>query len=299
MSYTIENNMTWVDRNKATLYEEQVKYEQRAANILDKQNNAYIRNKAFTEFKEDAKNYLVCQGIYSLLEKCIDNTSTQSGIAKRLVESFVLEEGADNLLSKWSTKSIYLASLSNIIKESYSDIIESVKEDDSKSFTIKPTDKNNFYEKLEGLSVTRVVDKINDNVTRATKEFVDSYIEDKMKMEKMAQELADKLDNAKKINPDAEEEIKQEHVNMYKYYNESLINKRSRNILEEMVRRVSNKVITENGAIMESYRDNGKPKMKEIIDSVTTMYTFLEMVSVAKLKDINESYIQNVLDSIK
>lgn len=299
MSYMIENSMTWVDRNKAALYKEQVEYEQRANNLINKQNEAYLRDKALQVFREDAKNYLVCQSMYNLLEKCINTSdNNQVLIGKNLIESFVLEEGADNLLTRWSVKTPYLASVSNIIRESYTRIMEGCNEcNDQKSFTIKPSEKNNFYDKLQGLSVTRIVDKINDNVTKSTEEFVDSYVQDKLKMEETAQKLADKLDNAKKISMDSEEEIKQEYVNMYKYYNESLINNRKRNILEEITRRLSHKTLTEDTSLI-SLKENNRPNMKTIIDCATTMYTFLEMVSVAKMKDINETYIQNVLDSI-
>lgn len=299
MSYMIENSMTWVDRNKATLYREQAEYEQRANNILNRQNDIYMRDRAFTAFREDAKNYLVCGAMYHILENCISHDANQRKIAKHLIESFVLEEGADNLLSRWSVKTPYLASVSNIVTETYANIMEACKDCDTKSFTIKPSEKNTFYDKLDGLSVSRIIDRINDNVVKTTKDFVDSYAADKLKMEEMAQELADKLDKAKKISADAEEEIKQEHVNMYKYYNESMIANRTRNVLDEMVRRLSSSIVKSDSIVTESFKDNGKPKMKDIIDSATTMYTFLEMVSVAKMKDINESYIQNVLDSIK
>ena len=59
------------------------------------------------------------------------------------------------------------------------------------------------------------------------------------------------------------------------------------------------KSIVAEESILESYRlENGKLNMQKIIDTSEVMYTFLEMVNSMKIKDIDNRYLTEVLNSI-
>ena len=80
-------------------------------------------------------------------------------------------------------------------------------------------------------------------VAQETENFIQQSVKDKNKMEEMAQQTKEKIDNIKARNPETKEAIKQEMVNTYNRESKLIRTNRPRSIFEEMVYHISNKVV--------------------------------------------------------
>ena len=74
---------------------------------------------------------------------------------------------------------------------------------------------------------------------------------------------------------------------------------RKKGILESIVLRMSRNIVTEDTLLPSFTQENGKLDMQKIIDTSEVMYTFMEMVNTMRIKDVNTSYLNEILSSIK
>ena len=77
------------------------------------------------------------------------------------------------------------------------------------------------------------------------------------------------------------------------------IGQRRRNILESIVRRMSQNIITNDEMRQNFIQESGKLNMNKIIDTTEVMYAFLEMVNTTQIKEVDSKYLETVLMSIK
>ena len=85
---------------------------------------------------------------------------------------------------------------------------------------------------------------------------------------------------------------------MYRRKVDNLMN-RKKGILESIVLRMSRNIVTEDTLLPSFTQENGKLDMQKIIDTSEVMYTFMEMVNTMRIKDVNTSYLNEILSSIK
>lgn len=268
--------------------------------ILEQQHIAEQRTKEFNAFTSDSKNFLLTESMFYVLRKCLPTNIDESYLTqgRSVIESFVKEEGADNLLRRFSTKTLLLSEMGSIVEEAHKKVIHGC---DCKSagspFKISNSDMKKFHDRLDNLDTDIVTKQIISRVTKAEEEFVKANIKDKEVLEKLSSDTEEKLNNIKNKDEDTEKAIKQEAVAMYRSKVNSISN-RKKGILESIVNRMAKSIVAEE-SILESYRlENGKLNMQKIIDTSEVMYTFLEMVNSMKIKDIDNRYLTEVLNSI-
>ena len=91
--------------------------------------------------------------------------------------------------------------------------------------------------------------------------------------------------------------MKQEQTRIYKESMNNMLN-RKKSILEALVNKTSESIIKDD-EMREAYTlESGKINMPSIIDTAEIMYTFLEAVNTAKIKDITPEYLTKVIESI-
>ena len=273
-----------------------------ADNIMEHHKKSLKIKEQYEKFLVDVKNTLVTESLNYIIQQVLPEkaTNTQRKYAEVLCSNFVQENSTDLLLQKFKRTSCLLAETAYVIECSCKKITKNADPSDELSLTIRPSDKKDFYNGLEDLDFSEVVNKIRDRVCDSTEEFIQNNIKDKAQMEKVALKAKEKYEAS--INKDTDDEtasaIKQEHARMMNQGIENIRTARRRNIYEQMV------ILTSRAALKNENNTNfvteaGGLDVEKVTSVVDVMYTFLEALNTCKIKKVDEKYLTEVLGSIK
>lgn len=256
----------------------------------------------YNNFVNSLMPSLVAESLNYLLQKSLPETVTESDreYGRVLCEQYVQENNASTILRRFETESVMLALIANAINESYTKIIAGT-DKDGLVISVKPSDKKDFYRTLENVDTDKACKKITERVCKATEEFIQNNINDKLDMEEAAAKTKEKIEATKASNQDSETAIKQEYASMYRQKTSDIVYglNRKKNIYEQMVNNAA-KTIVKNNELKDSFlTESGKLDVQKITDKVTVMYTFMEMLNTAKIRNVDATYIQECLNSIK
>lgn len=283
--------------SSVSVREQAAKSEYNREKLLSESRRLEEAKKEFDKFSIGLREFLVVEALNSVLEASyMEGTSTTlKKYGKSLINDFVQEEGCLNLLNKFKSSTEFLSNVASIVESSYSEIIEAVDPTNPDSFRVMDSSSKAFYDKISDLSVEKVSKEINKRVTDATNNFVKSNLEDKAKMEELAENIKEKIDSTKEKNQEDEDNIKQEFANMYRRQINSITNSKNRTILETMINHATKKVL-KNESLLESYQnESGKLDVNKIVESTAVSYTFLEMINTLNIKNINESELKELI----
>ena len=283
--------------SSVSVREQAAKSEYNREKLLSESRRLEEAKKEFDKFSIGLREFLVVEALNSVLEASyMEGTSaTLKKYGKSLINDFVQEEGCLNLLNKFKSSTEFLSNVASIVESSYSEIIEAVDPTNPDSFRVMDSSSKAFYDKISDLSVEKVSKEINKRVTDATNNFVKSNLEDKAKMEELAENIKEKIDSTKEKNQEDEDNIKQEFANMYRRQINSITNSKNRTILETMINHATKKVL-KNESLLESYQnESGKLDVNKIVESTAVSYTFLEMINTLNIKNINESELKELI----
>ena len=291
-------------RRDAGIFEE----DERSRMFAENMNNLrYARENndiKFRKYISEAKTTLLTEAIFYFVNESFDRSVTldQRKQAEAVVLNFVKEEGADKLLRKYETQTEFLANLAGIVNETYDKIVKEANENKTKKitgFNMKKSTTDAFYDKLQNISNTQVTNKIMDMVAQETEDFIQQSVEDKNKMEQMAQDTKEKIDNIKARTPEAKEAIKQEMVNAYNRESKLIRTNRPRSIFEEMVYHISNKVVKHKDLLESHYvNESGQLDVNKITENAKVLYTVLETLNTFKFKTFDAESIQELVQNI-
>ncbi|MCK9198056.1 MAG: hypothetical protein M0P49_00440 [Bacilli bacterium] len=273
------------------LLEESAIVEDTRKAIFETVSEAKNKKTKFFDFSSSVKKSLLAESIYKLFDMGLgihEQSVMSNAIKINLVNSFITENGADRLLSEFKYKSLLLSEISKTVTKYHKMIIESVDVSNEDSFKIDPLIKDDFFEELDMDNYKDVSIAIRTRVTDAVDEFIQSNIEDKQELKDAIQDAQNKILTAKT------DEIKESFSQISKRKISKIRNGRKVNIFEAMVQALSKGVIQRDD-LRESYTNNEKLDMDKIVESCKIMYTFLETVQTAKMVNIDEEYIENVL----
>lgn len=271
----------------------------RRTRVLEQQYASDKRRKDFNAFTSESKDFLLTESLNYLLRKCLPENITESLAmnARAVVESFVKEETSFSLLNRFKTKTLLLSELANVVETTHQKVLHGAEGKDA-PFKISNSDMKAFHSKLESLDCDQVTKEIVSRVAKAEEEFVKANVNDKETLEELSDATNKKLEGIKNKDEEKEKLIKQECTAMYRRKVDNLMN-RKKGILESIVLRMSRNIVTEDTLLPSFTQENGKLDMQKIIDTSEVMYTFMEMVNTMRIKDVNTSYINEILSSIK
>ena len=255
----------------------------------------------YNKFCESVKDFLVSETVYHILQPCLEGKSSEDKEYGRvLCEQFVKEEGAYSLLRRFNRESLMLHEMYLAIMESYDNIICKVDKEDNLSFTIKPSDKKDFYDKLSDVSTDEVCKKINERSCKAAEEFIQANINDKLDMEEVAAKTKERIDNIKADSDEKKKELQEECVRIAKEQMARII-ARPKGLYEHLVHSLTNSVLTSKDTEVSNafINESGKVNIDMVKGKVDVMYRFLETINTAKIKSIDESYIFDIIKSMK
>ena len=271
----------------------------RRTRVLEQQYATDKRRKDFNAFTSESKDFLLTESLNYLLRKCLPENITESLAinARAVVESFVKEETSFSLLNRFKTKTLLLSELANVVETTHQKVLHGAEGKDA-PFKISNSDMKAFHNKLDSLDCDQVTKEIVSRVAKAEEEFVKANIKDKETLEELSDATNKKLEGIKNKDEEKEKLIKQECTAMYRRKVDTLMN-RKKGILESIVLRMSRNIVTEETLLPSFTQENGKLDMQKIIDTSEVMYTFMEMVNTMRIKDVNTSYLNDILSSIK
>ena len=271
----------------------------RRSRILEQRYAYENKQKALDAFASESKDFLLTESLFYIMKKCFPVTLESSLLdqGRSVISSFVMEEGADSLLSRFRTKTLFLSELANIVETTHRKVLHSCEGKDA-PFKITNSDMKAFHDRIDNMSTDAITKEIVSRVTKAEENFVKANMKDKENIEKLAEKTKEKIDNIKAKDVDTEEDLKQEFAALYRRDVDSVMN-RKKGILESIVLRMSRAIVSESALLEQFTQENGKLDMQRIIDSSEVMYTFLEIVNTLNIKPITTSYISDALASIK
>ena len=287
------------DSRSVTVREEYDNNNMRRSRILEQRYAYENKQKALDAFASESKDFLLTESLFYIMKKCFPVTLESSLLdqGRSVISSFVMEEGADSLLSRFRTKTLFLSELANIVETTHRKVLHSCEGKDA-PFKITNSDMKAFHDRIDNMSTDAITKEIVSRVTKAEENFVKANMKDKENIEKLAEKTKEKIDNIKVKDADTEEDLKQEFAAFYRRDVDSVMN-RKKGILESIVLRMSRAIVSEPALLEQFTQENGKLDMQRIIDSSEVMYTFLEIVNTLNIKPITTSYISDALASIK
>ena len=291
-------------RRDAGIFEEDERSRMFAENMNNLRYTKENNDNKFRKYISEAKTTLLTEAIFYFVNESFDHSVTldQRKQAEAVVLNFVKEESADKLLRKYETQTEFLANLAGIVNETYDKIVKEANENKTKKitgFNMKKSTTDAFYNKLQNISNTQVTNKIMNMVAQETEDFIQQSVEDKNKMEQMAQDTKEKIDNIKARTPEAKEAIKQEMVNTYNRESKLIRTNRPRSIFEEMVYHISNKVVKHKDLLESHYvNKSGQLDVNKITENAKVLYTVLETLNTFKFKTFDAESIQELVQNI-
>lgn len=245
------------------------------------------------DFKLQVKKSLLSEAINVLytagLGKNRVKIANEDAIKRSIIDKFIDEQGgASELLESFAGKSYVLSEIYNIISEAYFNIIEA--SDENNSLSVSTDDTKDFFNKIIDIDgIDDIGTAIKMRVSSAIEDFNISNMESKAEIENIISITKDKVANAKT------EELK-EH---YSIEGERKINeikqKKTKNIFECMMINNMKDVYTDKNLKSRYVNESGTIDYDAIEESTELLYTFLETINTAKLADIDNNYIKDII----
>ena len=265
--------------------------------------NAVQTKKQYVEFISNSRDYFLAEAMNMILQNSLSESTTTSEreYGKALVEGFVKENNSIKLLSEFASKTLFLANISELVRESHQKVVHSCKEGDCNSFRITQTINSDFFEKLIGLNDEKITKKINEKVCNALEDYVQANVNDKLDLEELAEKTKEKIDNIKAKNAEERDKIVKEFTYQYQKEVNAIKQRTNRKVglFEQIMHSMTRSIVSEQ-TILESYtNESGKLDVDKIKGKVTVLYSFLEMLNTTKMVNMNEAYVEKVINSIE
>lgn len=255
--------------------------------------SAYANKNKIFALKKDIKKSLLFEAIENIYENSIPgiqlNTSRSDLMKKNIINKFIQEEGVENLLNKFKTKSYVLSEMSRVVNKYYDIIVEKIDVEHPDAFTIDIDDKNSFYDEIDTDDVDELTSTIKQRVALSMDEFITNNMQNKVEIKEIMQNTQDKINSNR-------DEFKESYEMNGKRAISNIENK-PKNILEAMILKLSKSAFT-NESVKEVYMKDSLD-IDTIVEDCKTMYTFLEMLNTAKMKKIDRDYVSNILKNLE
>ena len=267
------------------------------------ENKRMLRLKAYPAFKESVENKFVGGFLWTLYEQVLDkNQASDFGksIARGVVESYVKENGAMNIVRNMNGRSLYLTEAAQLIDSTIESVLEDVDRDNVDSYAINPEKEMEFYDSLDNSETDDITNTIRMRVVDAEEKMATDNIKDKLDMDEIMRSAADRINAVKtsnyegNISDESAEKQQQEAVSMSKYRMNKVANDRPRSVLEQMVRTNSKKVLSDN-ELRKVYSENGQINFDKLIEATTAIYGFMETLNTLKIEYFDNESLKKMI----
>ena len=265
---------------------------------------AVNKAKAYSDFKKSVVESYVGGLLWNIYESVLDkNMSSEfaKGIGRSTLTSYIKENGATNILKKMNGKTKFLSEAARMIDDFVTEAIEDADPDNEDTLAIDPKKEQEFYDNLSNSDdVADITNAIRMRVVDAEEKMATDNINDKIDMDDIMQGAAQRIESVRQSNKEGElsddsaELQQQETVMMSKARMNDLATKRSRSVLEQMVRNTSKQVLKDEN-LAKVYTENGKIDFDKLIEANTAIYTFMETLNTIQLEDFDEESVKKII----
>lgn len=309
-------NMMISDREASRMfYESQQEYFKKQQEAEDRQsiaiqNQINEQNDYFLNREIEADNYINKRISFiesvknSLLSECLMKIYKDSSVApltesdkvivNKLINNFIIENGADNLLDNFATKNLLLSEVNRITCKYYNAIIEKCDEcndDKGKEFIIDKTIKDEFLEELKDLDTIDVSKLIKDRVADAITEFINSNEDQKYQYQELINAAKDNM--AKTTN----EALITDYSNIATRMINEMKNERVKNVFHYMVESLSKKSLCDD-TLKARYVNEASLDMDSVVNDCMLIYNMLEMVNTTNMVNVDYKYMCDYINSL-
>lgn len=252
------------------------------------------------QFLTNVKNSLLSECIFKLYKDSTVAPMTESDsiVARNLVNKFVLENDANELLRSFATKNLLLSEFSYITNKYYNKILEECNKTDdeclvgkARDFEIDDKTKEDFFAELQDLDTNDASNLIKERVSDAVSEFVDANEEKKMEYEDIINTAKEKMAGV----------TDESFIESYNYMaknkiNDLKLNSRN-NIFGYMVESLATKSFKDD-TLGKKYIHEASLNMDNIVNDSMLIYQMLEMVNTTNMVNVDENFMSNYIKSL-
>ena len=252
------------------------------------------------QFLTNVKNSLLSECIFKLYKDSTVAPMTESDsiVARNLVNKFVLENDANELLRNFATKNLLLSEFSYITNKYYNKILEECNKTDdeclvgkARDFEIDDKTKEDFFAELQDLDTNDASNLIKERVSDAVSEFVDANEEKKMEYEDIINTAKEKMAGV----------TDESFIESYNYMAKNKINdlklKSRNNIFGYMVESLATKSFKDD-TLGKKYIHEASLNMDNIVNDSMLIYQMLEMVNTTNMVNVDENFMSNYIKSL-
>ena len=252
------------------------------------------------QFLTNVKNSLLSECIFKLYKDSTVAPMTESDsiVARNLVNKFVLENDANELLRSFVTKNLLLSEFSYITNKYYNKILEECNKNDdeclagkARDFEIDDKTKEDFFAELQDLDTNDASNLIKERVSDAVSEFVDANEEKKMEYEDIINTAKEKMAGV----------TDESFIESYNYMAKNKINdlklKSRNNIFGYMVESLATKSFKDD-TLGKKYIHEASLNMDNIVNDSMLIYQMLEMVNTTNMVNVDENFMSNYIKSL-
>jgi len=281
------------ERERGLYYEQQAQYnkERFASGIARSERLAKIKEAFISEciFK------LYCESVAFPMD------SRDKVIARNLVNKFVVENGAGNLISSFATENMILSEFSRISQKYYDRVLEETcNSKEECEFTgeiagqiIAQDTVDDFYKELENIDVKDASKLIKDRVADSISHFIDTNTANKLEYEEIIKHAQDKV-----IAIDGSDDVVAEgYIGNAKRKINEMKNNKDMNVFNYMVEALTTSVFKDE-SLKSRFVHEGTVDMDGIVNSTQLIYTMLEMVNTTNMVNVNEEFIEGYLTNL-
>lgn len=263
------------------------------------ENQIIGRNNRVT-FLENVKSGFLSEAMSKLYKESFGVMTKRDRItAKNLINTFINEQGAGELLNRFKYQNTLVAEMARIVQEHYDMVVESITCDDeecnipgrAKELHLDKTIVDDFYKDLVDLDTSEASKLIKDKVTDAMTEFIDQNTQNKLDFEEIINTAKEKITDLK------EESAVESTMNEAKRQINEMKRTRHKNIFHYMVEAISKEAFKDINGVGRQYIHESKVDMDGVVNSAKLIYTMLEMLNTTEMvsKDYIQTYIENLV----
>ena len=280
-----------IDRERELYTEQQTQYNE------ERINNAVSRSERLAKIKEA----FVSECIYKLYTESVSfpMTSNDKIIARNLVNKFVMENGAGELISSFATRNLILSEFSRISQKYYNRVLEGIDCTDEDSCgqiggqVLNQRVVDDFYKELEDVDASDAAKAIRDRVADAISNFIDTNAANKLEYEEIIKHAQDKANMM--MNQD--EAVAEGYLENARRKISELKATKDNSVFGFMVESLTTSVFKDE-SLKARFMHEGSIDMEGIMNSTQLIYTMLEMVNTTNMVNVNEEFIDEYLKSL-
>lgn len=315
-----------VKRNRSFWVEQAIKeYNKKTApepekrNYVQEETNAFFRESynagikranaaaARNNFLKESKEWMLEQVIYKIFNEALGGALTEDeramisdNLKHAMIYNFIRENGGVNkLIDRFRVTDTFLSEIAHFVEGYHEVIVSEAKKgkdgkcmnDDGCSYKIPSDVEEEFYKGLNSADFGDVTIQISNRVVDA----IDKFVTDNV----------DSMNNIKEILTTTKEKIaggklgvKEESASLgAKRRVANIKNNRSSNVFGAMMEHTARSIMKDD-KLREAFTENGRLDIGRVKVYCAASYTMLETANTARMINVDEEYIRNVIDSI-